>query len=264
MRFTGEYGVPLLVAHHIWGRDPPSLCLFYDEKLGAEAIIEESQRYSLEIGFSSDVPQQIKERITKTALALLREVSPVKVEARVSLRESRRLSGLSYLVIIVRALLDSLQAFYGESLPESDYTDVLAGALVKSGYTLNQGRSLSICSTSGKSVIYSETYGPLYLEARPAYRWSVIEESPFPSAWAEPNLSEQYLDLLSKLSSLTLTELMGTLQGEAQGRDLARIFNGVWYILGYRYVGDCGEKGECHEIVSVSIPNWLVVYRFER
>jgi len=263
MLISRTYSLPILVAHQIWGRDPPSLCLLSSDDINTKVLIEENDEYALSVSLTMDVNPKLKNRLDKLMIDLLRDISPIPIKASISFNVSARPSGLSLLVTGIHALLEGLQDFYEEKIEPSDYLDVFAGALIKAGLTLNQSKSIANCVLNNKSVIYSESYGALFLESISIDKWMVIEEVEFPIAWAEPWFSEQYLDLLAKLSSLVISDMTALLRGDRSKSYLARVFNGIWYMIGYPLGVNENSIGDGYNIVSISIPGWLVKYRFD-
>lgn len=263
MLLSSTYRLPIVISHQIWGRDPPSLCLISNDTVTINVFMEEQDEYALSINLDIEINARQKERLRKLLIDLLRDISPIPIKASISLRTSTRPSGLSLLSTSVHALLESLQAFYKEKIEPADYVDVLAGALIKAGLTLNQSRSIANCMLNNKSVIYSESYGVLFLESLSINKWLVSGEVEFPIAWSEPGLSEQYLDLLAKLSSLVISDIASYLSGDASKSYLLRLFNGIWYIMGFHPWSNGDHTEDERYIISISIPGWLVKYRFD-
>lgn len=253
----------ILISHQIWGRDPPSLCIVTNEEIQIDISVEKSEQHLIYLTMLHDLELKERERLNNLLLDLLMEVSPLPLKLDLVVKSIERQSGLSYLVAAINSMLLALQTFYEEFLSSDDYNNILAGAFMKSGLTLNQAKSLSNCVLTERSVVYSESYGVLQLDLSKKYKWKVSKEFEFPKIWAEPNYSEQYLDLLSKLSSIVISELPGLFTKDSEKKFHTRIHNGIWYILGLPPMTNCEYDTDCNEIVSLSIPGWLVVYRFE-
>jgi len=259
MEYEGAFRNPVLIAHYIWGRDPPSLCLLTSNEVIVDVKLKRGVSHSVKV--EADVEYSKREALSSIFTALMADVSPLPLEAQIRLKTLEKASSIAYLSTGLHGLLSSLQEYYGESLSASDYEGALAGAIAKAGLTLNQAKALASCVASGNHVLYSEGYGKVQVTLESFPELSFLREVEHTGLGAEPSLSSQLLDVLSKLSSVAIAEIIDALRGSEHKRCATRAFNGVWYIMGAP-IGVINED-ECDKLVSISLPPWLAVYEIE-
>lgn len=258
-----KYSAPILISHQIWGRDPPSLCLLSERAISISCDVKQGRDYSLALVVSDGLDEVKRKYIERIMAGLLREVSPTPLRAAVRISAEGGLPTISYVATAIDAMLRALQKFYDEELDESDYSDTLSGALMRARLNVNQAKCLAKSVLNGEPLIYSETYGAVSLEeilGRVEAR--LVQETLFSRAWAEPDFPSYYLDLLSKLSSMVLSDLAQALREEARPSSLYKIFNSVWYIYGAPLNELITSNGDF--LVTVSLPEWLAVLELER
>lgn len=248
--------VPLVIAHHVPGRDPPSLCLITDETSQAVVRVSSSQGYGVTV--EAPTPTQAADIVRQALLRVLEDVSPEPLTVGIGLRTRSNLSSLQVLSLAMDAMLKGLQAHYSEEFDPREYAGILAGALSEAGLSRNKARSSSYCMVMGVSNVYSVAEGMVELTALGPRYFRLISEELCTYGRHEVEENPALLDMVAKISSLAVVSFLRSIEKGEGFREALRLFNGVWYILG----ADLGllllaEKEEA--IITASVPERVAV-----
>ena len=232
--YLAEKRIPVLIGHRIPDRAPPVICYpARTENVTVRVSYKESRKKGVLIKPNpGHVPGSFLENVISY---LLNEAVPDNIKLLINWKGSKQYR-LGLVGSIVYVAIRALETLYGETFKRDERIGILSSLLMEKGISKVESEALATCleqeaatitSNTGEKVVYETEGLPLSFTyiVRPSLRKNVPRD-------------REFLDLMAKVSSLTLIQLIRklggieqeTLQGLAVG-ELIVFYNSIWGTL---------------------------------
>ncbi len=262
--YLAEKRLPVLIGHRIPDRAPPVICYpARTESITIRVSYQESRKKGVIL--RPNPGHALGSFLVNVLSYLMNEAVPDNIRLMISW-EGIKDYRIGFAGSIVYVAIRALETLYGETFERDERIAILSSLLMEKGISKVESEALATClewdtativSNSGEKINYETDGLPLKFvyRVKPSLRKNVSRD-------------REFLDLMAKVSSLTLIQLINrlskaeleTLQGSAVG-ELVVFYNSIWGTL---YKVERRHPGYRENLIILpSLPGEAVVARLD-